>query len=111
MKLRIEKNSLRLRLSAEDIERFVADGRLEESCSFGSEMELVFVLEIGGSALAASFDECTLAIAVPRTMAETLTLGGGIGFERTQLNDDGSSLSIVVERDLGRKQAPLPVSR
>ncbi len=103
MKLRIEHNSVRLRLSADDIERFVETGRLGETCTFGSGMEFNYVLEVGGTSLAAGFDEGTLAIAIPSDMAETWTRGGGIGFERTQINDDGTSLTIVVERDLGRK--------
>lgn len=110
MKLKIEQDSLRLRLDENEIERFVSDGKLRESVSFGADMELSFVLEVGGSALAASFDDRTLAIAMPRAMAESLTLGGGIGFERTQLNEDGTTLRLIVERDLGRKRAPLPVA-
>lgn len=107
MKLKIEQNSIRLRLSEDDLERFVAEGALRESCSFGSQMEFVFLLEVGGTSLSASFDDRTLAIAIPRDMAETLTLGGGIGFERMQANDDGSTLEIVVERDLGRRHKNL----
>jgi hypothetical protein len=110
MKLKIEQDSLRLRLSESEIEQFVAAGRMKESCSFGSGMELSIIFEVGGSALAASFDDRTLAIAIPRAMAETLTLGGGLGFETVQLNDDGTSLSIVVERDLGARRNKLPVS-
>jgi hypothetical protein len=110
MKLKIEHDSIRLRLSSEDIEQLVVDGRIRNCCRFGSEMEMNYLLEVGGTSLAASFDDRTLAVAIPRNMAETLTLRGGIGFERLQLNDDGSTLSIIVERDLGRKQPhPLPI--
>ncbi len=104
MKLKIEHNSVRLRLSEEDIERFVSEGALSESCSFGSGMDLIFLLEVGGSSLAASFDDRTLAISIPREMSDSMTLGGGIGFTRIHENDDGSMLEIIVERDLGRRR-------
>lgn len=104
MKLKIEHNSVRLRLSEEDIERFVAEGALRETCSFGLGLEMNYILEIGGSSLAASFDDRTLAVSIPRKMAEAITLGGGIGFERIQANDDFTNLEIIVERDLGRRR-------
>lgn len=106
MKLRIENNSVRLRLSIDDIDRFVESGHLHETCTFGAGMEFNYVLEVGGTSLAASFDDRTLAIAIPRDMADIWTRGGSIGFERVQDNDDGTSLTIVVERDLGRKHNP-----
>ena len=96
MKLRINGNSLRLRLNKAEVGQFADTGRVEEMVSFGSNGKpgLCYSIEKNATAnLSASFENGKITIFVPSEIADAWTGSEQVGFE----NDD--SLKILVEKD------------
>lgn len=103
MKLRLQRNSLRLRLSDEEVAQLAERGRLEESIEFDAGRRLTYALEIGGEGapMSARYERDTITVTLPpaaRTWHETDRLG----FESEQVSaQTGTRLRLVVEKDLG----------
>ncbi len=62
MKLRIKGNSLRLRLQQAEIAALREGKAVEETVRFSPASRLVYALERGGDALAASFDGARITV-------------------------------------------------
>ena len=102
MKLRVTKNSIRLRLSQTDVERFRETGVVDEKLVIGpgSDGSLTYCLARGnGSAVSASLDGTTLTISLPASEADDWTATDRVGIEGSQPTDNGSSVSILIEKD------------
>jgi len=101
MKLRIKGDSIRLRLTQSELQRFAEHGQVEERTRFGGGVELVYRLKRGAAApgLAADFSRSELEVRVPPGMArewcetDLVTLTGS-----QKVSADGE-LKITVEKD------------
>ncbi|SMB84748.1 hypothetical protein SAMN00120144_3852 [Hymenobacter roseosalivarius DSM 11622] len=106
MKLRIEDNTLRLRLSAEDVRRFGQTGRVAVTVKLGPRPadELTYSLEHApnpeADAVRVLFTGGTLNVLVPRTMAAEWVDSDQIGFSETLNVTENQELRILVEKDL-----------
>jgi hypothetical protein len=103
MKLRIHKNSLRLRLGPSEIARLLASGRIEETIRFtpNENAQLTYALEIapaGVDSLSVRHIPREIAVVVPRAQAQHWADGDAVGIGgRISIGD--STLELLVEKD------------
>ena len=107
MKLRLEENSLRLRLSEEEVAQFASTGRVAYTIAFGPTptQTLQYALEKLPAAAEAKnvqlrYDAGALAVEVPAALAEEWTTTEKNGFSAQILVVEGRQLRILVEKDL-----------
>ena len=98
VKLKIDRNVLRLRLTSDDLRELAAEGFIAETTNIGA-ASLTYALEPGeGPAVTANLTDGRITVAVPRAMLEQLTGGrGDVVIDASQ-----PPLRIVIEKDLGR---------
>ncbi|UPL48906.1 DUF7009 family protein [Hymenobacter sublimis] len=103
MKLRIEDNSLRLRLSEEEVQQFASSGRVAAVVSLGPapEESLTYALERAESEeLRVSYGAGALTVKVPAALAAHWTTTDQNGFSATLMVAEDQPLKILVEKDL-----------
>ena len=110
MKLRLEENSLRLRLSEDEVQQFAATGRVAYTIAFGPapSQTLVYALEklpasAAATAVQVRYEAGTLAVEVPAAVAQNWTDTENIGFRGQVLVAESQELRILVEKDLDCK--------
>ncbi|GAB2940764.1 hypothetical protein GCM10027048_01440 [Hymenobacter coalescens] len=110
MKLRIEDNSLRLRLSEEEVARFAAAGRLATAVPLapGPEGQLTYALQqtdddstAAAQTLRVAYSPGALSVLVPATLAQAWLQPDQVSLVGTVDVADGQHLRILVEKDLG----------
>ena len=102
MKVRIQKNSIRLRLKQPEVIQFQQEGRVSEILEFGDDAEdqLAFTLEVFDQpGLAVRFIAKTTVIYVPSTLAEEWTTSDLVGFDGRVDTGKGRTVDILVEKD------------
>ena len=109
MKLRLEDNTLRLRLSSEEVTEFSQQGRLQTIVPLGlsSADRLVYSLErdpaLAGSSPVVQYGGGTLAIRLPAVLADGWASTTEVSLSGTTDVADNQVLHILVEKDLGCK--------
>ncbi len=95
MKIRIKGNSIRYRLSKTEVEKFIAEGYVEESIAFVSQT-LKYALQRDDlkDNLSATFLDNTITIYMPTIMAAEWQNEDRIGF-----NGVDNKLSLLIEKD------------
>ena len=99
MKLRIWGNSVRLRLSQGEVERFANDGKVEESVEFApGERAFTYAIESDESRqnVAAGYANDRLCVYVPKTLAIEWAASDEVGIEST---DGAIGPRVLVEKD------------
>lgn len=101
MKLRISSNSVRLRLSPEEVKRLALSGYIEEYTEFGN-MPFVYALQCkhSGNELTADFDGGKITIFIPADFAAAWTTSDTNAISNNMHVTDSESLSLLVEKDL-----------
>ncbi|WP_303309856.1 hypothetical protein [Hymenobacter sp. BT730] len=103
MKLRIEDNSLRLRLSEQEVEQFAAAGRVAAVVSLGptATESLTYALERAESEeFRVSYGVGALTVKVPAALAAHWTSSDQNGFSATLMMAEDQPLKILIEKDL-----------
>jgi hypothetical protein len=107
MKLRLEENSLRLRLSEAEVQQFADTGRVAYTIAFGPApgQTLAYALErlpetAAATAVQVRYEAGRLAVEVPAVIAQNWTATENIGFKGQVLIAEGQELRILVEKDL-----------
>jgi hypothetical protein len=99
MKLRIKGNSIRLRLTKPDLERFAANGTLSETLDFGEgESGLTYTLSVAtdnDDMLRADFDGGELRVTLPAVQSAEWTSTERVGLTGEAQN----GITILVEKD------------
>ncbi|UOG75062.1 hypothetical protein MTX78_00320 [Hymenobacter tibetensis] len=109
MKLRLEDNTLRLRLSSEEVEAFQQEGRLETVVPLGPSVSdrLVYALQrdetATDSALGISYTAGRVVVRLPPSVADTWTSSEEVSLRGTVAVADNQVVHILVEKDLGCK--------
>lgn len=109
MKLRIQGNSLRLRLRRSEVRQLADGGRVEERTAFGpaAAAALVYALLADDvTHVTASFEEGRLDVRVPHAVAAAWAGGDQIGIEASQPAGGGELLRILIEKDFECIDAP-----
>jgi len=102
MKLRMQSNSIRLRLKRTEVENLVKTGRVEESIVFGGEDKaLGYALEssVTVSALRATLDENKILVQVPAERVEQWASGDEVGIEEFLPTHGRERLHVLIEKD------------
>ncbi|MDB4926141.1 hypothetical protein [Mucilaginibacter sp.] len=94
MKLRINSNSLRYRLTQTDVANLFKEGCIKEKVNFGNN-ELVYVLQgIVDKEISADFKNNIVTMYIPKIMIDELVNTNKVGFE----NNNGE-LKLLIEKD------------
>jgi hypothetical protein len=99
VKLRIDGDSLRLRLNRSDIEQFRQTGVCTESLRFGSDSRLTYMLETSSelTAMATEYRQDCIRVLVPVAMAQEWVGSDQISLSRDCV--DGEAPSLLIEKD------------
>ncbi len=103
MKLRIKGNSLRLRLSRSDVDNLAANGCIEEQTTFGPapDQSLYYRIEKGEDKIVTGrFENGHIVVSAPAAIVDEWAYSEQLGFSGRQSLEDGSTLDILVEKDL-----------
>lgn len=103
MKLRIEDNSLRLRLSEAEVQHFAATGRVAAQVSLGASAAetLTYALERAETEeFRVTYGAGALTIKVPAALALPWTSTDQNGLAATLLVAQDQALRILIEKDL-----------
>ncbi|QNF33414.1 hypothetical protein HUW51_12035 [Adhaeribacter swui] len=103
MKLRIQGNSLRLRLSEAEVTQFADTGQVEETITFSPDTTnaLRYLLQqTSDKEVSVRFTNNLITVSIPEAMAKKWTDTNLVGFD--DLIDVGKEkqLRIIVEKDL-----------
>ena len=102
MKLRIKENTVRLRLTRTEVAHFGKEGMIKESVCFGAKTSHHFHYEIkmkeNAGKLDISYQDQTIRVSVPRTIAERWVKTDDVGFEQ-EVDTDGVQIHVLVEKD------------
>ena len=106
MKLRIENNSIRLRLSPSEVELFGQTGKVEGISVFGPENQLNYVLvrDEATKRMHASLENQTITVLIPRTFATKWIETSLVGLEEMIMVAEGTHLHLLVEKDFQKKR-------
>lgn len=101
MKLRIQGNSLRLRLSQSEVAQFSKTGFVEDSIQFAPGASLSYTIETASSLPAplASFQDHWLRVQVPSQTAQDWYTTDRVAISADQRVDDEKTLSVLIEKD------------
>ena len=103
MKLRIEDNSLRLRLSEAEVQQFAEAGRVAAVLPLGPAATdcLTYALErVETEDFRVSYGAGAITVKVPATLAKHWTSTDQNGLSATLLLTDDQALNILIEKDL-----------
>ena len=100
MKLRIKGNSLRIRLTRTEVEKFVNTGYLEEQ-TFFLENKFIYALQSRNdiNEMSALFDQNKISIFVPSKLLVDWPQNDVIGFNSNMPLTTTDSLYILIEKD------------
>jgi hypothetical protein len=103
MKLRIKGNSLRLRVSRSELERFQAGGRIEETIRFTAapEATLTYALEsaLRSSPVSVRYGSREVTVILSQDRARIWEAQNEVGVYTTLDMGPAGSLEVVVEKD------------
>jgi hypothetical protein len=106
MKLRIEDNTLRLRLSPEEVAHFHQTGRLETVVSLGPSVSDRFTYALQRDETAAdsvpsvSYTSGRIVVRLPAPVADTWVTSEEIGIRGTMEVAENQAVHILIEKDL-----------
>ncbi|WP_310394887.1 DUF7009 family protein [Hymenobacter sp.] len=111
MKLRIEDDTLRLRLSGDEIEEFAGSGRVTATVhfGFGPEQQLTYALARGSEPaqtlphaepVQVHYEPGAITVRVPFALARAWVETSQVGFAHDVPLPDNQRLRILVEKDL-----------
>ncbi len=102
MKLRFNKNTIRLRVSQSDLQKLMAENELIEKVHFGGRQpDFHYKLKISGdhTAMLATCEHYEVTVTIPRKLADDWANSGQTGLYHEQSTDADGNLSISVEKD------------
>lgn len=100
MKIRIQRNSVRYRLSKTDIEKLCNDGYLEEVTPFGhADFIYAVTRSADASALSASFENGKILLRIPQKFTDGWADNNVIGHSGEMHVANGDVLKLLIEKD------------
>ncbi len=102
MKLRLEKNMVRLRLSTEDIDILKSQKNIGEKISISKGNEFSFSIKLvdNRESCMMVFKTNTLDISIPNAVANKWMNTNQIGIKESIVTNDGRTIGLIVEEDL-----------
>jgi len=107
MKLRMQTNSIRLRLKRREVDQLIREGSVEEVITFGSDQTLRYRLQTSTAVKVpqAIFSAGEIDVAVPVEIAQRWALGDDVGIEASQPAGE-NPLQILIEKDFACLNGP-----
>lgn len=103
MKLRIQDNSIRFRLTRSEVEKLVTEGRVENTIRFtqAPDSALTYAVETSDWCADTQVQSASngIRITLPRSLAQTWAKTDQVSIERLQPVGTDSALRILVEKD------------
>lgn len=101
MKLRIQDNSIRLRLTRGEVDRVQREGQVTAAAAFPGGSKLRYALEsaTGAGGIEASFTADRLVVRVPEPAVRQWASSEQVSMAGEQPLDSGERLAILVEKD------------
>lgn len=101
MKLRLRRNSLRLRLTRGEVAEFAERGSVDDSVQFGAGSRLCYRLRSADDAadVSASFEGDIITITAPIAVGTAWTATDQVGIEGEQRTGSDGVLKILIEKD------------
>lgn len=102
MKLRIRGNSIRLRLSQQNVKEFGEKGYVQDAIQFGAttDQQLVYALKTAKvKKLQSEFKDNQITIFVPNELAKMWVESELVGMEHLEKTTDDNEIKILIEKD------------
>jgi hypothetical protein len=101
MKLRLQSNSVRLRLKRGEVEKLVEAGRVEEAIAFGPGDVFRYILESSDTLAAprATLKNSEMLVRIPSHAIAHWASTDEVGIEAIQSTGGGPELQVLVEKD------------
>ncbi len=101
MKLRLRKNSIRLRLTRGEVAEFAETGIVEDSVQFGPGSRLSYRLmsATGAAEVSASFEGDIITVTIPLAVGTAWAATDQVGIEAEQKTGSDGDLTILIEKD------------
>jgi Family of unknown function (DUF7009) len=101
MKLRIRRNSLRLRLTQSDVARLIRDGAVEESTLLGGAIPFTYrlLLDAQGADLRTGRIANGILVRIPAGLASMWSTSDQIGISAVERHPGGRETTVVIEKD------------
>ena len=107
MKLRFDKNSLRLRVKKSDIAKLRSESMVEETICFpGATFRYRLILSGEETQITSTVDQHTIEVIVPHSIALSWMDTEEVGIYCTVNAGVNNSLSITIEKDFPCKEQP-----
>jgi len=110
MKLRLQSNSIRLRLKRKEVEQLAATGRVEEQIAFGPKRDdvLRYVLEtsVTISVPQAHYQDRLIIVQVPKSTLTHWASSDQVGIEAAQALGEQGELHVLIEKDFACLNGP-----
>jgi hypothetical protein len=97
MKLRIRGNTLRLRVSKNELAQMIAQGWVEDAIQFAADSSLIYRLETG--TFAAEHSGGRICVRVPKSAVTLWARDDEVSIRHSQSLEGGGVLEILVEKD------------
>ncbi|MCF0054118.1 DUF7009 family protein [Dyadobacter sp. CY356] len=100
MKIRIQGNSIRIRLSKSEVDKLAAIGYIEEKTFFGKNaFGYCLQKERGAKTITATYDNDKITMFVPETFLSDWPGNNVVGFEANMPIGENESLYLLLEKD------------
>ena len=100
MKLRIKGNSVRLRLSKSEVERFAKEGMLHETTNFGNQVFSYTVQSTEEKTMTATLAQAGITLLVPSMqLLQWASSNSQVGISEKMDIGNNETLSLLLEKD------------
>jgi len=99
MKIRIQGNSIRLRLTRSEVTRFAEEGAVTEKTDFGKNSFQYELRKSGSGELKAEFLDGKISMLLPEHLATEWTSTEKVGYSGEMETGDGKKLFLLLEKD------------
>ncbi len=99
MKIRIRGNSVRLRLTKSEVDKFAQEGIIEEFTHFGPSKLTYALKKVSNEKMSATYLNDTITMMIPDTQANIWCTTERIGFDGLMDLGDGNELYLLLEKD------------
>jgi hypothetical protein len=99
MKMRIQGNSLRMRLTRSEVEKLADTGYLEEQTLFAGNKFVYAVRSVNGNELSATLDTNKITMFVPKELIKDWPENNVVGFNANIPVTENDTLYLLLEKD------------
>lgn len=100
MKLRIQNNSVRLRLTRTEVDRLARNGEVAAFTGFPGEQALRYAVKSGDpGSVAARFEADAIVVTIPAAEVHDWAMSDRVSIRGSEPLTGGDSLAILVEKD------------